>query len=109
MDRIKNKLESECPGIVSCADLLTLAARDAIVLVGGPYWEVPFGRKDSNNANLEVANSNIPDADETLVSIIQKFLYQGLSVTDMVALSGKYFTLIFFSQYFFHIFINVYE
>lgn len=96
VDRIKNKLESECPGIVSCADLLTLAARDAIVLVGGPYWEVPFGRKDSINANLEVANANIPDADEDLVSIIQKFLYQGLSVTDMVALSGKYFTSKFF-------------
>uniref|UniRef100_A0A7N0V9Z1 Peroxidase n=1 Tax=Kalanchoe fedtschenkoi TaxID=63787 RepID=A0A7N0V9Z1_KALFE len=90
VDRIKNKLESECPGVVSCADLLTLAARDAIVLVGGPYWEVPFGRKDSINANLELANANIPGADESLVSIISKFLYQGLSVTDMVALSGAH-------------------
>lgn len=33
VDTIKNKLESECPGVVSCADLLTIAARDAVILV----------------------------------------------------------------------------
>ncbi|XP_058115000.1 peroxidase 11-like [Magnolia sinica] len=90
IDRIKNKLESECPGIVSCADLLTLAARDATILVGGPYWDVPLGRKDSKTANLDLANSNLPTADQDLPSLIASFLYQGLSVTDMVALVGAH-------------------
>lgn len=48
-----------------------------------------MGRKDSKTASYELASANIPTADEGLVSIISKFLYQGLSVTDMVALSGK--------------------
>ncbi|KAK4371091.1 hypothetical protein RND71_010566 [Anisodus tanguticus] len=43
IDRIKNMIESECPGIVSSADILTIAARDAVLLVGGPYWDVPLG------------------------------------------------------------------
>ncbi|EOY01510.1 Peroxidase superfamily protein [Theobroma cacao] len=90
IDRIKNKLESECPGIVSCADILTIAARDAVILVGGPYWDVPVGRKDSKTASYGLALENLPAATEGLLSIISKFLYQGLSVTDMVALSGAH-------------------
>ena len=59
-----------------------------VLQVGGPYWEVPLGRKDSTTASYELANQNLPSANEGLLSIISKFLYQGLSVTDMVALSG---------------------
>ncbi|XP_076927164.1 peroxidase 11-like [Bidens hawaiensis] len=90
IDRIKNKLESECPNTVSCADALTIAARDATVLVGGPYWDVPVGRKDSKAASFSLVESNIPGANDGLLSIIAKFMYQSLSVTDMVALSGAH-------------------
>ncbi|CAN8238946.1 unnamed protein product [Cochlearia groenlandica] len=90
VDRIKNIIESECPGVVSCADLLTISARDATILVGGPYWDVPVGRKDSKTASYELAISNIPTPEEGLIKIISKFYYQGLSVEDMVALSGAH-------------------
>ncbi|KAA8529275.1 hypothetical protein F0562_033926 [Nyssa sinensis] len=90
IDRIKNKLESDCPSIVSCADILTIAARDAVILVGGPYWDVPLGRKDSKTAGYALVSTNIPASDDGLLSIISKFLSQGLSVTDMVALSGAH-------------------
>ncbi|KAK1416190.1 hypothetical protein QVD17_31979 [Tagetes erecta] len=90
VDRIKEALESECPGTVSCADLLSYAARDATVLVGGPYWDVPVGRKDSKTASVSEVESNIPRANDGLLSIIAKFMSQSLSVTDMVALSGAH-------------------
>jgi peroxidase len=46
IDAIKAEIEGECPGTVSCADIRAAASGDATVLLGGPYWYVPRGRKD---------------------------------------------------------------
>ncbi|KAK6921839.1 hem peroxidase [Dillenia turbinata] len=90
VDRIKNKLESECPGIVSCADILTIAARDAIILVGGPYWDVPLGRKDSKTASYTQADTNLPTADEGLVGIIDKIYGDFESTSNKDPISESY-------------------
>nr|CAD1826663.1 unnamed protein product [Ananas comosus var. bracteatus] len=90
VDKIKQKLEVECPGVVSCADLLAIGARDGTVLLGGPYWDVPVGRLDSKTASLDLANSDIPAPSQGLITLIAKFWSKGLSATDMVALVGSH-------------------
>ncbi|KAJ7943054.1 Peroxidase [Quillaja saponaria] len=42
----KQAVEAECPGVVSCADIVALAARDVVALVGGPSFNVELGRRD---------------------------------------------------------------
>ncbi|GKD78161.1 peroxidase 64-like protein, partial [Tanacetum coccineum] len=46
IDNAKKAVEALCPKTVSYADILALAARDAVTLSGGPTWDVPKGRKD---------------------------------------------------------------
>ena len=40
IDGAKAKVEKTCPGAVSCTDILSVAARDASVAVGGLSWSV---------------------------------------------------------------------
>lgn len=35
VDEIKEALEDSCPGVVSCADIIIIASRDAVALVSG--------------------------------------------------------------------------
>ncbi|CAI0399527.1 unnamed protein product [Linum tenue] len=91
IDDIKSKVEKVCPGIVSCADILAIAARDSTVLVKGPNWKVRLGRRDSKTASLAAANSGvIPPPTATLNELITRFQARGLSAKDMVALSGSH-------------------
>ncbi|MCL7025002.1 hypothetical protein MKW94_001221 [Papaver nudicaule] len=90
VDAIKYGLESVCPETVSCADILATAARDSVVLSGGPGWDVLMGRKDSLSASKTDANNNIPAPNSDLNTLIAKFKNVGLDSTDMVALSGAH-------------------
>ncbi|KAG9440603.1 hypothetical protein H6P81_020768 [Aristolochia fimbriata] len=90
IDAIKADVELACPDTVSCADILAVAARDAVALSGGPTWEVQMGRKDGLSANKQLANSNIPGPNSNVAGLISKFQNLGLSVKDMVALSGAH-------------------
>ncbi|XP_073144535.1 peroxidase 4-like [Henckelia pumila] len=91
IDDIKSKVESVCPGVVSCADILAIAARDSVVQLGGPNWDVKVGRKDSLTASLSAANSGvIPPPTSTVSNLVNRFQARGLSAKDMVVLSGAH-------------------
>ncbi|CAL5424682.1 unnamed protein product [Camellia sinensis] len=91
IDYIKSKVEAACPGVVSCADIATIAARDSTVILGGPTWDVKLGRRDSKTASFSLANdSALPAFTSTLKELIHTFKRVGLSTKDMVALSGSH-------------------
>ncbi|GLJ14580.1 hypothetical protein SUGI_0236110 [Cryptomeria japonica] len=90
IDTIKSQVEAICSGVVSCADIVALAARDSVVALGGPTWTVQLGRRDSLTASLSTANSNIPAPTSNLSALISSFSNQGLSTQDMIALSGAH-------------------
>ncbi|XP_066364229.1 peroxidase 2-like [Miscanthus floridulus] len=89
VDGIKRALEEACPGIVSCADILALAAAISVELAGGPRWRVLLGRRDGTTTNVQSAN-NLPSPFDSLDKLQEKFRNVNLDDTDLVALQGAH-------------------
>ncbi|KEH29222.1 peroxidase P7 [Medicago truncatula] len=92
VDEIKDAVDKACgKPVVSCADILAIAARDSVVALGGPSWKVKLGRRDSKTASRADADSgNIPGPAFSLSQLIKNFDNQGLNEKDLVALSGAH-------------------
>ncbi|KDP40040.1 hypothetical protein JCGZ_02038 [Jatropha curcas] len=91
IDEIKAKLEEECPGQVSCADILALAARDAVAFqFKRSLWPVSIGRKDGRVSSKDEADRDLPAPSANFTTLRQQFQSHGLDVTDLVALSGAH-------------------
>ncbi|KAM0864571.1 hypothetical protein ACQ4PT_043826 [Festuca glaucescens] len=88
IDNIKTQVEAICKQTVSCADILTVAARDSVVALGGPSWTVPLGRRDSTSATGPT--SDLPNPGSTLAQLQAAFAKKNLNTVDMVALSGAH-------------------
>ncbi|XP_002524497.2 peroxidase 25 isoform X1 [Ricinus communis] len=89
IDDAKSQLEASCPGVVSCADILALAARDAVDLSDGPSWSVPTGGRDSRISSSSQA-SNLPSPFDSIAAQKQKFAAKGLDDEDIVTLVGAH-------------------
>lgn len=89
VDNIKTAVENACPGVVSCADILALAAEASVNLAGGPTWTVLLGRRDGTTASFSGAN-NLPSPRDPVSTLRSKFSNVGLDDTDLVALSGAH-------------------
>ncbi|KAG8088035.1 hypothetical protein GUJ93_ZPchr0010g9578 [Zizania palustris] len=90
IDAIKEDLERMCPEVVSCADIVALAAGYGVLFSGGPYYDVLLGRRDGLVANQSGADNGLPAPFEPINSIISKFRDVGLDTTDVVVLSGAH-------------------
>ncbi|KAK0585167.1 hypothetical protein LWI29_025194 [Acer saccharum] len=89
IDQIKNEVDKICGRpVVSCADILAVAARDSVVALGGSSWNVQLGRRDSTTGSRTQADKNLPSPLMDLPGLIKNFKRQGLNQKDLVALSG---------------------
>ncbi|KAL0009191.1 hypothetical protein SO802_010693 [Lithocarpus litseifolius] len=59
IDSIKEELEKACPGVVSCADIVSIATRDGIMLVGVGQHSFIF-QQTPNLRHLGLFDFSIP-------------------------------------------------
>ncbi|CAI5490137.1 unnamed protein product [Closterium sp. Naga37s-1] len=90
IDRIKEAVEAQCPGVVSCADIVTLASRDGVVLAGGPFWPVDLGRRDSRTSLASLASSSLPGHRMNVNELLRNFAVANLTLVDLVTLAGAH-------------------
>ncbi|CAI0449737.1 unnamed protein product [Linum tenue] len=93
IDQAKDAVEKICPGVVSCADLIAIAARDAVFLVrqsGGGIYRVQTGRRDGLVSSADIANVTLPGPSITVPQAIAAFADKGLTAVDMVLLLGAH-------------------
>ncbi|XP_061367361.1 peroxidase RIP1-like [Gastrolobium bilobum] len=91
VDEIKAVVDRVCKRpVVSCADILAIAARDSVAILGGTqYWyKVLLGRRDARNASRDAANLNLPAPFLNISQLISNFQSHGLDLKDLVVLSG---------------------
>nr|ACG27462.1 peroxidase 24 precursor [Zea mays] len=90
IDAIKAQLERACPGVVSCADIVALAARDAVSYqFKASLWQVETGRRDGT-VSLASNTGALPSPFAGFAGLLQSFSDRGLNLTDLVALSGAH-------------------
>ncbi|XP_037455476.1 peroxidase 56-like [Triticum dicoccoides] len=89
IDEVKAALERACPGVVSCADIVALAARDSVSFqYGKKLWEVETGRRDGTVSSDTQALNEIPAPSSTFDILLTNFSGKGLGLQDLVVLSG---------------------
>ncbi|CAN0852494.1 Peroxidase 57 [Linum grandiflorum] len=88
IDDIKAKLERQCPGIVSCADVLALATRDGVALSGGSAYGLPTGRRDGTVS--DVKEVHIPGPSVSISDALTALVPLNLGLDDLTTLLGAH-------------------
>ncbi|XP_022773642.1 peroxidase 51-like isoform X2 [Durio zibethinus] len=85
--KAKQAVEAKCPKVVSCADIMAIAARD---VAGGPSFEVELGRRDGLVSQASRVAGKLPQPNFNLGQLNTMFAKNNLTQTDMIALSGAH-------------------
>ncbi|KAE8685679.1 Peroxidase 12 [Hibiscus syriacus] len=89
INELRNRIENACGRVVSCADIVALAARESVYLSGGPYYGVPLGRRDGLTfATINATLQNLPPPFANTTTILSMLATKNFDPTDVVALSG---------------------
>jgi len=88
IERIKARLEAVCPLTVSCADIIAMAARDAVYLSHGPWYDVETGRRDGKVTVAEYVENDLPPPDSNIVDVKTFFSVKSLNSKDIAVLFG---------------------
>ncbi|TVU17976.1 hypothetical protein EJB05_34039, partial [Eragrostis curvula] len=89
VNKIKTAVEAICPGVISCADIIALAARDSTAISGGFSFPMPTGRRDAL-VSYPKDTFRTPDSYWTANMTIPSFARRGIDVDDLVVLSGAH-------------------
>ncbi|XP_050368683.1 peroxidase P7-like [Argentina anserina] len=91
IDEIKAAVDKVCKrSVVSCADILAVAARDSVNLLGGPSYKVQLGRRDARTASVNDANRGLPPPFFSFSQLLSSFQSKGLDLKDLVLLSAAH-------------------
>ncbi|XP_073124819.1 peroxidase 12 [Henckelia pumila] len=86
---LRRRVQKKCGRVVSCADILAIAARDSVFLSGGPDYEVPLGRRDGLNfATRNATLANLPPPSSNTTALLTSLATKNFTATDVVSLSG---------------------
>ncbi|XP_065847225.1 peroxidase 12 [Euphorbia lathyris] len=89
VNNLRALVHKQCGPVVSCSDIVAIAARDSVVLTGGPKYDVPLGRRDGVKlAEVNATFANLVGPTANVTTILARLARKGLDTTDAVSLSG---------------------
>ncbi|KAM0830525.1 hypothetical protein ACQ4PT_066141 [Festuca glaucescens] len=92
IDAAKARIEKECGNVVSCADIVAFAGRDATYFLSNKkvYFDMPAGRYDGLVSLINETLPNLPPPFATVEQLKAGFAFKGLNTDEMVTLSGAH-------------------